>query len=182
MSIKRDVSVTFVIGGARSGKSSHAEYLATLYPGKRMYVATAEAFDDEMRDRISRHQKARADKFVATVEEPIDLAHAIENLPGDSSVALVDCLTVWVGNLLHYRGIQERYDEIEQFLAAIRNPKTSLIIVSNEVGQGIVPGDPLSRHFRDHAGWLNQSVAKIADRVIWLVAGIPVTIKGSELR
>ncbi len=182
MSIKRDVSVTFVIGGARSGKSSHAEYLANLYPGKRMYVATAEAFDDEMRDRISRHQAARAGRFVSTIEEPVDLSRALDSLNTDTSVALVDCLTVWVGNLLHYRGIQERYDEIEQFLAAIRNPKTSLIIVSNEVGQGIVPGDPLSRHFRDHAGWLNQSVAKIADRVIWLVAGIPVTIKGSELR
>lgn len=171
-------TITFVIGGARSGKSSHAERIAGQQEGKRIYIATAEPFDDEMRDRIARHRAARAGKFSATIEEPVDLAGALERVPADSSVVLVDCLTVWVGNLLHHHGLLDRYEEIDRFLDRLDAPSAPLVIVSNEVGQGIVPGDPMSRHFRDHAGWLNQAVAQKADRVIWMVTGIPVVIKG----
>lgn len=181
MKAKSRPEVTLVIGGARSGKSRHAEHLAGLYLGKRMYVATAEPFDDEMRERIARHQEARRGKFSATVEEPIRLAQALDEQDDDVSVVLVDCLTVWMGNLLHHKGIQPEYHEVDRFLRYLGSPRTSLIIVSNEVGQGIVPADPMSRHFRDHAGWLNQKVAQIADRVVWMVAGIAVTIKGESL-
>lgn len=178
---KDKMTITFVIGGARSGKSSHAELIAGQHDGKRIYIATAQPFDDEMRDRIARHKLARKGKFSDTIEEPVDLADALDRIPANSSVALVDCLTVWVGNLLHHRGLLDRYDEIDRFLGRLDAPSVPLVIVSNEVGQGIVPGDPMSRHFRDHAGWLNQAVAQKADRVIWMVAGIPVVIKGEAL-
>jgi adenosylcobinamide kinase/adenosylcobinamide-phosphate guanylyltransferase len=178
MKMKSEPTITFVIGGARSGKSSHAESLAVQYSGKRIYLATAEPFDDEMRERIARHQEARRGKFLSTVEEPLHLARALSSVDDDASIVLVDCLTVWMGNLLHHKGSLPSYGEVEQFMQYLEAPKNPLILVSNEVGQGIVPGDPMSRHFRDHAGWLNQSVAQIADRVIWMVAGIPVTIKG----
>lgn len=171
-------SITLVIGGARSGKSSYAETLATATGGNRVYMATAEPFDDEMRLRIVRHQKAREGLFSRTVEEPLDLTSALADVGAESDVVLIDCMTVWVGNLLHHFGLQDSYAHIDTFLAALGDPPTRIVIVTNEVGQGIVPGDPMSRHFRDHAGWLNQSLAKIADTVVWMVAGIPVVIKG----
>jgi adenosylcobinamide kinase/adenosylcobinamide-phosphate guanylyltransferase len=178
MEIRSSSDITLVIGGARSGKSSYAEALATSIDGKRVYMATAEPFDDEMRLRIARHQKAREGLFSRTVEEPLDLASALAKVGTEANVVLIDCMTVWVGNLLHHFGLLDSYAHIDTFLAALENPRTRIIIVTNEVGQGIVPGDPMSRHFRDHAGWLNQSLAKIADTVVWMVAGIPVTIKG----
>ena len=178
MDSKHCTSITLVIGGARSGKSSYAETLATTVGGNRVYMATAEPFDDEMRLRIARHQKAREGLFSRTVEEPLDLVAALARVGTGANVVLIDCMTVWVGNLLHHFGLRDSYAHIDTFLTALENPPTRIVIVTNEVGQGIVPGDPMSRHFRDHAGWLNQSLAKIADTVVWMVAGIPVTIKG----
>jgi adenosylcobinamide kinase/adenosylcobinamide-phosphate guanylyltransferase len=169
--------VTLVLGGARSGKSSYAEKLALEYRGNRIYVATAEAFDEEMKKRIANHRERRKDFFSQTIEEPVNLAQALSSVPSDTAIMLVDCVTVWLGNLLFHRGIQDNYSEITDLLKFLESPGVPVIIVSNEVGQGIVPGDAESRHFRDHAGWLNQALAARADRVIWTVAGIPVTIK-----
>ncbi len=174
--------VTLVIGGARSGKSTYAEKLAKTYQGGRCYIATAEPFDDEMKARIARHRRDRADAFATTIEQPLELSDALLQIPASTAVALIDCVTVWLGNLLFHRGIQsEPYAEVKTFLKVLREAPCDVIIVTNETGQGIVPGDAESRAFRDHAGWLNQDLAAIADVVVWMVAGIPVVIKG-ELR
>lgn len=170
--------VTLVIGGARSGKSSYAETLGCSLTDRPIYLATAEITDEEMRLRIERHRKQREGKFSLTVEEPLELATALEKI-GPSPVVLVDCVTVWMGNLLYHEGLSDRYRQVEELLDYCTHPSQRLLIVSNEVGSGIVPADPMSRHFRDHAGWLNQSLARIADTVVWVVAGIPVTIKGA---
>lgn len=172
--------LTVVIGGARSGKSRYAEQLAVSLDGFRTYIATAEPFDEEMRQRIAWHRRNREGHFDLTIEEPLDLAGAIATIPGDTRIAVIDCVTVWLGNLMHHHGIRDTYDEISAFMRALKTRKTDCIIVSNEVGQGIVPADALSRAFRDQAGWLNQDLTRIADRVVWMVAGIPVTIKGER--
>lgn len=172
-------SVTLVIGGARSGKSSHAEQLVCDLSPAPLYLATAEAFDDEMRNRIAMHRKQREGRFGRTVEEPLELARALRKLGAEDSAVLIDCVTVWLGNLMHHEGVKDSYRQIGELLAYLAQPRQRLVIVSNEVGQGIVPGDALSRHFRDQAGWLNQALAQRADRVVWMVAGIPVTIKGA---
>lgn len=169
--------VTLVIGGARSGKSTWAEQLAIQSDPPRIYVATAEPIDDEMVQRIEAHQRRRAGSFSQTIEEPLYLDRAITSVSDCASVILIDCVTVWLGNLLYHRGIQETYDEISSFLSVLESCEQSVIVVTNEVGDGLVPADPESRHFRDQAGWLNQAIARIADRVVWMVAGIPVTIK-----
>ncbi len=172
--------ITLVIGGARSGKSTYAENLAKTYQGERCYIATAEPFDEEMNARIARHRRDRGDAFSTTIEEPLDLSGALRRIPTGITVALVDCVTVWMGNLLFHRGIQsEPYPEVRAFTGALRQAPCDLIIVTNETGQGIVPGDAESRAFRDHAGWLNQDLAAVADVVVWMVAGIPVVIKGA---
>lgn len=171
-------NITLVIGGARSGKSRYAENLVKQIEGKRIYIATAEPFDDEMRERIARHQEARKGFFASTIEESLDLAKAVSSLDNSVTVALIDCVTVWMGNLLHYRGMLDEYEEVNAFFEVVQHNHTHLVIVTNEVGQGIVPATEMSRHFRDHAGWLNQGLAAIADTVVWMVAGIPVCIKG----
>ena len=170
--------VTLVIGGVRSGKSSYAEALVKQVEGRRVYIATAEPFDAEMQSRIARHKEARKDYFAYTIEEPRDVALALDSLDDSVTVALVDCMTVWMGNLLHYQGLRDRYEEVDSLLKVLQKNDKQVVIVTNEVGQGIVPATELSRHFRDHAGWLNQALAALADTVIWMVAGIPVCIKG----
>lgn len=170
-------TVTLVIGGARSGKSRHAEQLACALAPKPIYLATAEAFDEEMRTRIAMHRIRREGRFLRTVEEPLELAAALKDIACDAPAVLVDCVTVWLGNLLHHEGLLDSYRQVEHLLGYLREPLQHVVIVSNEVGQGIVPGDPMSRHFRDHQGWLNQRLAEIAGRVVWMVAGIPVTLR-----
>ncbi len=175
--------VTLVLGGGRSGKSRFAQALAETagaVPGSRVYIATAEPMDEEMRRRIAAHQADRADRFV-TVEEPMDLAGAIERLSDETCVALVDCLTVWLGNLIYHHGPQEGlYQEESDLLRILADPPCEIILVSNETGMGFIPTDAESRAFRDHAGWLNQDIAKLADTVVLMVAGIPVVIKGER--
>ncbi|HHU88377.1 MAG: bifunctional adenosylcobinamide kinase/adenosylcobinamide-phosphate guanylyltransferase [Sphaerochaetaceae bacterium] len=172
--------ITLIIGGGRSGKSSYGEALAKAIEGERFYIATAEVTDEEMAKRIEAHQKRREGLFSKTIEEPLDLAKALAKTEG-ASVVLLDCLTVWLGNVLHRRGLLDYYSEVEEFIEALKNNRTNLIIITNEVGQGIIPATQLSRHYRDHAGWLNQAVAQIADKVVWMVAGIPVVVKGGEV-
>ncbi|MBI4560269.1 MAG: bifunctional adenosylcobinamide kinase/adenosylcobinamide-phosphate guanylyltransferase [Candidatus Hydrogenedentes bacterium] len=169
-------NVTLITGGARSGKSMHALRLTEPY-ARKAFIATAEACDEEMRDRIARHRKDRGPGFL-TIEEPLDLAGALRGLAGRADVAVVDCLTVWLANVIHYRGADRPdYEEISHLLEALASPPCDVILVTNEVGMGIVPADAMTRHYRDLAGNVNQRVAARADKVIFTVSGIPVTIK-----
>ncbi len=170
--------VFYVTGGARSGKSSFALQLAAPYKNK-IFLATAEPFDDEMRHRIGKHQAERGEQFT-TIEEPLYLARALRHLPEGTEVVLLDCLTVWTGNLMYYaegKGNNEVEQEIELFLAALQNPPCDIILVSNEVGMGIVPDNALARSFRDQAGIINQRVAAIASDAYFLCSGIPIKLK-----
>jgi adenosylcobinamide kinase/adenosylcobinamide-phosphate guanylyltransferase len=169
--------VILVSGGSRSGKTAHALSLAMPYTN-RVYLATAEAIDSEMEDRIARHQAERGDAFT-TIEEPLNLAKALENLPAGTGVVLIDCMTVWLGNLMHQRGVKnEPYAEVTTFIQALKNPPCTIIVVTNEVGSGIIPHDPMTRSYRDHAGWLNQDIARIAHEVYLIACGLPLTLKG----
>jgi len=174
--------ISLITGGARSGKSRYALALAGSH-ARPAFVVTAEAFDDEMRARIERHRRERAGRWL-TVEEPIDLAGALERLPADTEIAVVDCLTVWLGNLAHRRGdavLAEDPGEIEEvtaFLATLERPPCSLVLVTNEVGLGVIPDNALARSFVDLAGRLNQAVAARAQRVVFMVSGLPLALKG----
>ena len=160
--------ITFVLGGARSGKSRYAESLVAGFPPPWRYVATGQAFDDEMRARIAEH-RARRDARWETVEAPLELAAA---LPVDAPV-LVDCLTLWMSNLL----LAERAPDWPGLLAALEARAAPTVLVSNEVGLGIVPDNTLARRFRDMAGVLHGQVAARADRVVLMVAGIAMVVK-----
>jgi len=169
--------VILVTGGSRSGKSRCALELALEY-SRRVFIATAEVTDGEMGERIRRHREERRDLFT-TIEEHLDLAGALDSLPEGTQVALVDCLTVWLGNLFHQLGdVDLDSSHVAAFLTALEDPPCDLILVTNEVGMGLVPPDPLSRRFRDVAGLLNQEVARRAHRVILTVCGVPVVVKG----
>jgi adenosylcobinamide kinase/adenosylcobinamide-phosphate guanylyltransferase len=174
-------TTTLITGGGRSGKSRHALRLAEAYAGKRIFIATAEPFDGEMRARIDSHKRERGEAF-ETIEEPLDLAGALRSVPGDAEVAVVDCLTVWLGNLMHHRGAEaEGLPEISEFLNILDEPPCDLIIVTNEVGMGIVPENEMARRFRDASGRLGQEVARRAGRVVLMVSGLPVFVKGEAL-
>jgi adenosylcobinamide kinase / adenosylcobinamide-phosphate guanylyltransferase len=166
--------LTLVLGGARSGKSRHAEALAMATPSPWIYVATAEPFDDEMKARIAEHRMRRGETW-RTIEVPLDLGGAIESAPAGAAV-LVDCLTLWLNNLM-YNGhdIDAETARLEATLAARQGP---VVLVSNEVGSGIVPDNAQARRFRDLQGRLNQRIAARADHVVLLVAGLPVVVKG----
>ena len=162
-----------LLGGARSGKSTHAEQLVTAHPAPWIYIATAQSFDDEMDERISLHRGRRAGGW-ETIEEPHDLAGVLMGLPNGRSV-LVDCLTLWLTNrMLADADLENECTRLEEVLAAPRGP---WFVVSNEVGLGIVPDNALARRFRDAAGRLNQRVAAKADRVLFMVAGLPMQVK-----
>jgi adenosylcobinamide kinase/adenosylcobinamide-phosphate guanylyltransferase len=165
--------ITFITGGARSGKSRYALDLAAGY-AHPAFIATAEPFDDEMRDRIRRHREEREERFF-TIEEPLDLAGALRRLPAETEIAIVDCLTVWLGNLLH-RGDPE--GEVEAFLEVLADVPCPLVVVSNEVGFGGIAMSPMGREFTDRLGRLNQEVAARADRAVIIVSGLPLVLKG----
>lgn len=169
--------VTFITGGARSGKSAFAEKLALEIAGKRAYVATAQALDAEMVARIEHHRQRRGTAW-DTYEEPLAVAELLKKLSGRYGVVLLDCLTLWLSNVM------ARSDEdgivlarSEELVAAIRDFSGSCIVVSNEVGLGIVPDNALARRFRDLAGFVNQRVAHAADVAYLLTSGIPLKIK-----
>jgi adenosylcobinamide kinase / adenosylcobinamide-phosphate guanylyltransferase len=181
--------ITLVTGGARSGKSRYALELSARYPS-RAFIATAEPLDDEMRERILRHKQERGESY-ACIEEAVDLAGALQRLPAGTAIAVVDCLSVWLGNLFHRRGKDlgadfpagppadpRKFPEIGAFLAGLAAAPCALVLVSNEVGSGIVPADPLSRGFVDLLGRINQEVAARAERVVLMVSGLPLAIKG----
>lgn len=173
--------VILVTGGSRSGKSRHAMETALKYE-KRAFIATAPACDEEMERRIAAHRAERGDRFV-TIEESTDIAKAFASLPPNTEVALLDCLTVWAGNLMHKHGDSDdvTFSEIDAFFDAIADPPVDVILVTNEVGSGVIPDNAMARRFRDLAGTINQRAAARADKVILCVSGIPVTIKDDGL-
>jgi adenosyl cobinamide kinase/adenosyl cobinamide phosphate guanylyltransferase len=164
--------ITLVLGGARSGKSRHAEQLVTRAAAPWVYVATAQTFDDEMRARVAEHQ-ARREPGWQTVNAPVDLADALAKAAGRP--VLVDCLTIWLTNLM--LGGHDIAVETNTLETALDKRDAPTVLVSNEVGLGIVPDTPLGRAFRDAAGRLNQRIAARADRVLFMIAGLPLTIK-----
>lgn len=167
---------TLILGGARSGKSSHALALGqqSAAAGDRIFVATAVRSDEEMSARIDKH---RADRGPAwrTVEEPLELAHVISEQRAAGSVMVVECLSLWLNNLmLHSRDIAE---ELDALIGAASTAQGKLIIVSNELGLGLVPDTPLGREYRDWHGAMNQRVAAVCDSVLLMVAGVPLAVK-----
>lgn len=170
-------TLILITGGVRSGKSNYAQHLAKSFKRKVIYIATAEALDSDMRERIRRHKKSR-DKSWATIEEPLDVLGAVKKLPAGARVVLLDCLTLLISNLI-FKGLSDKAvcSEVKAILKALRQKADTSIVVTNEVGSGIVPDNRLARRFRDLQGRVNQIVAKEADRVCLLVSGMPVQIK-----
>ncbi|MFN3575857.1 MAG: bifunctional adenosylcobinamide kinase/adenosylcobinamide-phosphate guanylyltransferase [Tabrizicola sp.] len=167
--------LTLVIGGARSGKSAFAERLVTDTGRPRRYIATAEAWDDEMRARIARHREDRGADWT-TVEAPLDLAAALA-ATGPEEVALIDCATLWLTN--HLLAGHDLPAEVQHLLSALAACPAPVVIVSNETGWGIVPENALARRFRDEQGRLNQRLAHQAGLVVTVIAGLPLVLKGS---
>ncbi len=169
--------VTLVLGGARSGKSRFAEGLIAAHPGRPVYLATAQAGDAEMAERIRRH-RARRGAGWTTIEEPLDLLRALASATRDNAAVLVDCLTLWLSNLMAAgRNVESETQTLVEALPRLGAP---VVFVSNEVGLGIVPDNALARAFRDHAGFLNQAAAAAADRVYFIAAGLPLLLKKEE--
>ena len=166
---------TLILGGARSGKSMFAEAQARAHGGILHYVATGRAWDDEMRSRIATHRDQRGSAWT-THEEPLDLPGAIAAIDNSNNTVLIDCLTLWITNLM----MEER--DIGAAFAALKdrvsNARARLFIVSNEVGMGIVPENAMAREFRDHAGRLHQEIAAVAGEVYLVAAGLPLKLKG----
>lgn len=179
--------IILVTGGSRSGKSAYAQRLAESLPGPRTYIATAPVLDEEMGERVKKHRQAREASQWRTIEETVDLPGALE-AAGESKAVLVDCLTLWVNNLLFEAG-KRKEDLTEEAVAekcrgvldACAGLAGTVIFVTNEVGMGIVPDNPLSRRFRDLAGRCNQIMADRADAVAFLVSGQPLSLKGDRL-
>jgi adenosylcobinamide kinase/adenosylcobinamide-phosphate guanylyltransferase len=168
--------LTLVLGGARSGKSAFAETMAEGTGLRLIYLATGRAFDAEMKGRIDLHRKAREGRGWSTLEEPLDLAGALVANANSGSVVLVDCLTLWLTNLMMAeRKIASEFAMLADALSTARWP---IIFVSNEVGLGIVPNTAMGRAFRDHAGRLHQKIAGLADCVYFVAAGLPLKMKG----
>lgn len=170
---KRTILVT---GSARSGKSRYAEQRAAALGSRRLYVATAEAKDEEMVQRIAEHKQRRGNDW-RTIEEPLALSSALLAQRGRTDCALVDCLTIWLSNLLLHRDAEFAIEKGEELIGTLPCLDFHVVFVTNEVGWGIVPENALARQFRDLAGWTNQQIAAAADEVILTVAGVPMIVK-----
>lgn len=172
--------VALVLGGARSGKSRYGLSLAESFPAPRLFLATGEARDGEMAARIAAHQEERGPGW-ETRETPLELPEAIGQGQGRYGAILVDCLTMWLANLMLRETATD--DDLQaasrRLLALLEKLATPTIFISNEVGLGIVPESPLARRYRDSLGWLHQQVARAADLVVLVVAGLPLVLKGS---
>jgi adenosylcobinamide kinase/adenosylcobinamide-phosphate guanylyltransferase len=166
-----------VLGGARSGKSRHAQALAEAMTRQGCFIATAQAWDDEMRDRIARHQADRDERWT-TVEAPLALPEALAEHARADRVVLVDCLTLWLTNLL--LGEADLAAAGEALVAALADAPGPVVLVSNEVGFGIVPDNALARRFRDAQGTLNQRLARVCDATDLVVAGLPMRLSGEK--
>ncbi|WFU22419.1 bifunctional adenosylcobinamide kinase/adenosylcobinamide-phosphate guanylyltransferase [Bradyrhizobium sp. CB1717] len=167
------MAVILITGGARSGKSTRAEARARAFSGQPVYLATAEALDGEMEARIAKHRARRGTDWIER-EVPLDLVPAL--LASDGGGArLVDCLTLWLSNLMHAERDWEH--EVSELAEALPRLKSPVVLVTNEVGLGIVPDNALARSFRDAAGIMNQIIASVADEVEFVVAGLPMKLK-----
>lgn len=168
--------IHLILGGARSGKSRYAEQLAIQSQKKRFYLATAQALDDEMEQRIKRHQTDR-DEHWHTIEEPINLAKQLLAHDSPEHCIVVDCLTLWLTNCLLADDATCWAEQKRLLLDNLTQLQSDVLFVSNETGLGIIPMDALSRRFVDEAGWLHQAIAEKADKVSFIAAGIPLTLK-----
>ena len=167
------MTISFFIGGARSGKSKSAEIHTLKFGSPATYIATCEALDEEMAQRVKKHQ-ARRDESWSTLFTPLNLADEIQKI-GSNKPILVDCLTLWLSNHLLKKNDLEK--EIDELANSLKNSNANIVLVSNEVGTGIVPDNALAREFRDNAGFMNQKIASVSDEVYWVVAGIQTQIK-----
>ncbi len=165
--------VILITGGARSGKSTRAEARARAFAGKPVYIATAEAFDQEMRERIAKHRARRGQDWIEH-ETPLELVAALNATDGGGA-RLIDCLTIWLSNLMHEG--RDWAKEAARLAEALRAQQSPVVLVTNEVGSGIVPDNALAREFRDAAGLVNQMIARAADEVEFVVAGLPMRVK-----
>ncbi len=186
-SAKHKIDITsvfpiFIFGGARSGKSNFALQLVEANFLHPVYLATAQAQDDEMRKRITLHQKARSHKW-HTIEEHLDLIQAIKSIPKQTDAVLIDCITLWITNSLLQEGEKAFLNRLHKFTSFIKGCEIPIIIVSNEVGMGIVPENKLARDFRDLAGLCNQKLAQACSTVILTMAGcaLPLKYKGESM-
>lgn len=168
--------IVLVLGGARSGKSTHAQKLAEAWWQKPLYLAPAEALDQEMVERVRLHREQRGPKW-GCVEEPLDLAGVLRGTTPLRDGILIDCATLWLTNVLLKEGEAAVQTRKQELFAALKTCPCDVIIVSNEVGMGIVPESALGRTFRDLQGWLNQDLAALADSVLFVIAGIPMKLK-----
>jgi adenosylcobinamide kinase / adenosylcobinamide-phosphate guanylyltransferase len=167
------MAIILITGGARSGKSTRAEARVRAFAGQPVYIATAEALDGEMRERIAKHRARRGSEWLER-EAPLELVAALLETDGGGA-RLVDCLTLWLSNLMHAERDWEK--EAKLLVDALSRQKSPVVLVTNEVGLGIVPDNALARRFRDAAGILNQMVARAADEVEFVVAGLPMRVK-----
>ena len=166
--------ITLILGGARSGKSRHAEQLVQTSGLEPYYIATAQALDKEMSDRIDEHRTRRGDRW-RTIEEPLALTRTLHSVTAEGRALLIDCLTLWLTNLMvHDRPIEA---EIDSFVESLEALSGAAVFVSNEVGQGVMPTNAMARAFIDHAGRLHQRLAEKADQVLLMTAGLAQQLK-----
>ncbi len=178
MSKSSGKELILVLGGARSGKSSWALRYIEEHYDSYIFLATAEALDEEMVERVRLHKKSRGPKW-ELLEEPLEIAEALETKCEGVDAVLIDCLTVWLSNVLLKMGEEQVALYQDRLLNTLFGKRQTIIIVANEVGTGIVPEYPVGRKFRDIAGTINQKIAALADKVVFVVAGIPICVKGS---
>ncbi len=174
-----DCRFILITGGSRSGKSSCALSLAQTVAaqGQAYFIATAQPIDDEMRARIAHHRRQRPPAF-QTIEEPLQLCRAVERLDAGAGVVVIDCLTLWISNLMAAgRGDDAILTESENLARLLGAARYRALVVSDEVGSGLVPMDPVGRRFRDLLGWTNQTIGRAADRILMMVAGYPLRVK-----
>ena len=167
------MTIILITGGARSGKSVRAEARAGAFAGQPIYLATAEALDAEMSERIAQHRARRGPDWIAR-DVPLELAQALIETDGRGT-RLIDCLTLWLSNLMHAE--RDVTQELSRLAATLAGQRSPVVLVTNEVGLGIVPDNALARQFRDAAGLLNQTIARVADEVELVVAGLPMRVK-----
>lgn len=171
--------MTFIFGGARSGKSRVSQRLGESVPGERLFIATAQPLDDEMERRIESHKASRGENW-KTIEEAIGISEVIFQNRQNYDLILIDCLTIWISNLVErFGGDEEKIlEEVRRFEEAVEGSGVRFIIVSNEVGMGIVPENKAARQFRELLGIVNQRMAELSDRVILMLSGVPLVLKG----